>query len=310
MNGTAAQSIAANTFKDNSLKRLIISNSNGSGVSLSGALDIYGSLTYTGTGKLFVTNDNLTLKSNASATAWVGDMTGNSITGEVTVERYITQHKAWRLLSVPTHGTQTIKEAWQENSTGGSSNPVPGYGTQITSPSTSWAADGFDLKSASPSMKTYDAVSDSWIGVPTTNITSLPNIDGYLLYVRGDRLATGTSSPVTSTTLRTKGKLYKGLLPPLTAIPDKYMSVGNPYASPIDFIQLTRGNGIDNKFYAFDPFITGYYGYGGFQVLSAVNGWKPVPEIQPSNLAKLSLCTLQRYRVYSRQIILLPFLKV
>ncbi|MEO7045049.1 MAG: T9SS type A sorting domain-containing protein, partial [Ferruginibacter sp.] len=178
----------------------------------------------------------------------------------------------------------------------------PGFGTQITSPSASWAADGFDLKSASPSMKTYDAASDSWIGVPTTNTTLIPNINGYLLYVRGDRLATGTASPVTSTTLRTKGKLYKGTLPALTAIPDTYMSVGNPYASPIDFAQLTIGNGIDNKFYAFDPFIYGYYGYGGYQVISAAYGWKPVPggsPVYPTGIANSTIQSGEAFFVHA-----------
>lgn len=281
MNGSTAQTITTQSFFNNAIKDLIINNSSVSGVSLGGPIDIYGSLTFSGTGKKLNTNDTLTLKSNINGTAWVGDLTGNTISGKVTVERYITNHKAWRLLSVPTFGIQTIKSAWQENSTGGGSDPVPGFGTQITSPSSTWLADGFDLKSSAPSMKTYDPVSDGWIGVATTNATNIANNNGYLLYVRGNRLATGTASPVTSTTLRTKGKLYSGTLPALTAIPDKYMSVGNPYASAIDFTQITLGNGIDNKFYVFDPFIAGYYGYGGFQVISAVNGWKPIPGGSP-----------------------------
>ena len=114
MNGSIAQTIPANAFQNNALKNLIISNTNAAGVTLGGALDIYGSLTYSGTGKKLTTNDMLTLKSTASNTAWVGDMTGNTITGKVTVERYISARKAWRLLSVPTNTTQTIQQAWQE----------------------------------------------------------------------------------------------------------------------------------------------------------------------------------------------------
>ncbi|MEO7045052.1 MAG: hypothetical protein ABI091_07060, partial [Ferruginibacter sp.] len=143
MIGSSAQTIPSNTFYDNAVNNLVINNSSVSGVSLGGAVDVYRSLTYSGIGKILHTNDTLTLKSNINGTAWVGDLTGNTVSGKVTVERYITQYKAWRLLSIPTFSTQTIKEAWQENSTGGSSNPVPGFGTQITSPSASWAADGF-----------------------------------------------------------------------------------------------------------------------------------------------------------------------
>ncbi|KAA9034255.1 hypothetical protein FW778_22860, partial [Ginsengibacter hankyongi] len=51
MNGSAAQTIPANAFVNNALNNLIISNTHASGVSLGGALDIYNSVTFSGTGK-------------------------------------------------------------------------------------------------------------------------------------------------------------------------------------------------------------------------------------------------------------------
>ncbi|KAA9034499.1 hypothetical protein FW778_21930, partial [Ginsengibacter hankyongi] len=51
MNGSAAQTIPAGAFQNNALNNLIISNTNASGVSLGGALDIYNSVTFSGTGK-------------------------------------------------------------------------------------------------------------------------------------------------------------------------------------------------------------------------------------------------------------------
>ena len=60
------------------------------------------------------TGGNLTLKSTINGTAWLAPVNGGSVTGNVTVERYIPQNafRAWRLLSVPVHGTQTFHQAW------------------------------------------------------------------------------------------------------------------------------------------------------------------------------------------------------
>jgi hypothetical protein len=79
----------------------------------------------------------LTLRSNITRTAQVaqGPVAGNYISGNVTVERFIPQlgKRAWRMLSIPTTGSQTIKQSWQE----GQAPMVvgtPGYGTLLTGP--------------------------------------------------------------------------------------------------------------------------------------------------------------------------------
>ena len=145
MNGSIAQTIPASAFQNNSLKNLIISNTSAAGVTLGGALDINGSLTYSGIGKKLTTNDVLTLKSTALNTAWVGDMTGNTITGKVTVERYISAHKAWQFLSIPTNTTQTVKQTWQEGC-GTNLSCIANFGTQITG--AGGTAAGFDVYTA------------------------------------------------------------------------------------------------------------------------------------------------------------------
>ena len=155
MTGSSGQTIAANTFLNNGLNNLIVSNTSSSGVTLGGALDLYGSLTYSGIGMKLVTNDSLTLKSTAFNTARVGNMTGDTIIGKVTVERYIANHKAWQFLAIPTNTTQTVKQSWQEGATNIDSDLVKGYGTQITGPG--GTAAGFDLYTPTPSMKTYDS---------------------------------------------------------------------------------------------------------------------------------------------------------
>ena len=268
MNGASSQVIPANVFQNNALKDLIISNTSAAGVSLGGALDIYGSLTYSGTGMKLNTNDTLTLKSTALNTAWVGDMTGNTITGKVTVEHYSAAHKAWRFLSVPTNTTQTIKQTWQEGATTMSSDPVPGFGTQVTSNRATWSADGFDLYSAGgPSLKTYDPNTNTWIGVASTNVTFPVPQTGYMTFVRGERNANAFNSIPTATVLRTKGNLYTGDQPAIAVAASKFAAIGNPYAATLDMRNISR-TGIKDFFYLWDPKLSGAYGLGGYQTFS------------------------------------------
>src|SRR6185437_11854478 len=98
--GTNAQVTPASPFVNNAVNDLIVSNTSATGISFNGAVDIYNSLTYSGVVMKLTTNDNLTFKSTATNTAWLGDMTGNTITGKATVERYLPSRKAWRFLSV------------------------------------------------------------------------------------------------------------------------------------------------------------------------------------------------------------------
>ena len=266
MTGTAAQTIPANIFQNNQVKNLIIHNSSAA-VSLSGSLDISESLTFSGTGNNFSTNDFLTLKSSASKTAWVGDVTGNTITGKVMVERYISARKAWRFLSVPTNSTQTIKQAWQEGAASTVANPVPGYGIQVTSNKSSWAADGFDAYSPSgPSVKTYNPVTNAWVDIGSTNGTFSSSPIGYMTFVRGDRPSSTTAA---ATVLRTKGNLYTGDQSPVTVAANSFTAIGNPYASAIDMRMINK-TGIREFFYTWDPNLSGGFGLGAFQTFSLV----------------------------------------
>ena len=70
---------------------LIISNA--AGVSLAGKVDVYNSLTYGVNNGTLNTNGNLTLKSTADNTAWIGDMTNHNINGDVTAP---TRRNFWR----------------------------------------------------------------------------------------------------------------------------------------------------------------------------------------------------------------------
>ena len=142
--GLSPQTIAAQTFVNNTVKNLIISNNS---VNLAGQQNITGRLSFGSSNDTLYTNDNLVLKSSAAGTATVGDITkggsqtGNAVIGKVSIERYISAKRAWRLIATPivSSSLATINSSWQEGST--STDPNPGYGTQITGGT---IANGFD----------------------------------------------------------------------------------------------------------------------------------------------------------------------
>ena len=280
MKGSSAQSIAGSMFTNKTIKNLIVSNTSATGLSVSSAandtLKITAALTFGDPSAKINTGDNITLVSDTYGTARVGIVgSGNTITGKVTVECYINtgtatgQHgKAWQFLSVPTSG-QTVKESWMEN--GG----TPGnYGTMISSPGGTGA--GFDMYSVAPSIKYFSDVTGNWKAVANTN-DLISNSQGYMLFVRGDRSVTSTTAPANATVLRTKGTLFVGDQPAITVKANKFQSIANSYASPIDFSLITKDANVDDAFYIYDPYLYGTYGVGGYQTLSSVNNWKPVP---------------------------------
>jgi len=289
MNGTGAQSIPAGIFQDNKVLNLIVGNSSDEGLTLNGPLDVYRSLTFTSEGKRLNTGGHLVFKSTASGTAWLGDITGKIINGDATVERFIptglTHGKSWQFISVPVSGTQTVKQAWQEGNAP-MGNLVPGYGTIITANIPGATALGFDVATpvaSGPGMKVYNPVTNNWDGIANTSSLPIGNTKGYFVFVRGDRSVTTSTAPATPTILRAKGRLFtasSGEQPTATTIlPDAFESIGNPYASAIDFEQISKPGPafVDNTFYVWDPLLPGSQGLGGYQTISAVNGFKPVP---------------------------------
>lgn len=280
MKGSAAQTIAGSMFANKTIKNLIVSNS-GTGLSVSSVandtLKITGAITFGNSSSAFNTGDNIDIVSGINATANIGIVNpGNIITGKVIVERYIptgTIHgKSWQFLAAPTNG-ETIKESWME---GGVKPMTPnGYGAWITG--TTGTAGGFDAYSVAPAMKTYSPVTDGWVTVGNPAATPIHNDNGYMLFVRGDRFVfnfSGANSTPDQTTLRTKGTLLTGTLPAVIVSAGKYQSIGNPYASRIEFSKLSRNN-VDDVFYLWDPLLYGYYGFGGYQTLSGINNYQP-----------------------------------
>ena len=293
-NGSAPQTIPAAIFQNNALKNLIISNSSVAGLTLGGALDVYQSVTYGAPGTNLNTGGFLTLKSTVNETASLGNMTGHTISGDVTVERFIAtgtgsasyHAKAWELIAVPTQG-QTIKQSWQEGATatnasspsaGSAGNPKAGYGTMLTSDviaAATQSTPGFDVfTSTGPSIKTYNFLTDTYLGPLNTDLTPIYNQKGWFLLIRGDRSVYTSSAAPVPTVLRTKGTLFTPAnLPPVTnVVAGKSESVGNPYASAIDLRNITRTGGVAEFVLVYDPRLGGSNSLGAFQTLYLSGG--------------------------------------
>ena len=248
------------------LKDLTINT--GASATLGTALDITagaapGTVTVTGT---LNTAGLLTIKSNATGTARVGPSTG-AISGNVTVERYVQAHRAWRFLAAPVQSATapTINAAWQEGLTTASANPnlYPGFGTHITGGNNT--ALGFDVNPSGSFSTKESTVPNSWSNIPNTITQKVSDQEGYMVFVRGSRannLSQGQYATADATTLRIKGALKTG--------PQTYTNgtglkvIGNPYASAIS-LPHTYGtvNGPMN-YSVWDPLITGTNSVGGF----------------------------------------------
>jgi|GEM_PF-1588309 len=232
-----------------------------------------------GSGSALTTNGNLTLKSNNFGTASIAeipqDANGNplgTITGDVTVERYINtgtgagQHgKAWLFLSTPTTG-QTIKQSWMENQAPGVVGQ-PGYGIQLTGA----AGQGWDRTSPSPSIKEFDLSDPTGFKGASGSGRLLYNPKGWMVFVRGDRTVNGQSvTAPTPTVLRSKGTILTGKQSFTLSTPtESFTSVGNPYPSAID---MTKILGDQSTFYIWNSSETGIYGYGKYEGYSYVDG--------------------------------------
>jgi len=258
---TGAQAIPANTFATNYIKNLTINNTNG--VILAGELNLTGILAPTaGT---FTTGNLLTLKSNENTTAMIAPVTG-SISGQMTVERYIPSKRAFRFLSSSVDATATVNPAraatinanWQENKV-----DLPGWGTDITGAGA--PNNGFDTSgSNNPSLYTYlnnnTGTGNSWIAATSTDVPLVAGVP-YRILVRGDRTINQhlNASPSTVTTLRVYGNARTGNVTytDLTTNPSRYVFVGNPYQAPIDIKSvLAASTGFSSNFYnMWDPTI-------------------------------------------------------
>jgi len=273
LNGKAEQNISGGMEIFNNL-----TNNNTVGVNINNDIGIYKTFSLGAKSKTILNTGNIHLKSDKNNTANVAAIPINAEiiykTGLFIAERFVSEHpKSWQFLSACTK-EQTIKDSWQEGNISGG-NIKPGYGTQITSNLANAIDLGFDKFSVNPSMKTYNSLINNWVGVPNTKDMLINNSAGYMIFIRGDRSVVNIDQPAVATTLRTKGKLYSpGTEAPasLNITANTFTSVGNPYASAINFDKIIKSEGIDQSYYIWDPKLTSgqssSYGFGGYRTIS------------------------------------------
>lgn len=199
---------------------------------------------------------SITLRSTGTGTASIGSSAG-TISGNVTVERYFSNKRAWRLLGIPfSNSSQSIKAAWMEGAANAAANPSPGYGTHITTFTGDLNASDFDATKPSSSIRIYlaDAFASDAFHTPNTTTNSITSNPAYFLYVRGDRSVDRTSNSASSaTTLRINGTVRQGnVTAGITGI--NFSLIPNPYPSPIDFdaVKAITANSTINTFYVWD----------------------------------------------------------
>ncbi|MBB1284653.1 T9SS type A sorting domain-containing protein [Flavisolibacter sp. BT320] len=303
--GSTAQTIAANTFANNTVKNLVISNN----VSLNGPLNLTGTLSFGEVNnRIFTTNHHLTLASSASVTARIADITnngvnaGNAITGNVVVERFIPQHSSrrYRLVTAPVKGV-SINQAWQEGRTwNGVTTETSGNGTLITGQqqgtATNAASKGFDfwpaIAGGGASVRKYVGSSSAssnidatFAPVDNTVTAGFSSHEAYLVYIRGDRsVSTGTAAG--SALLRAKGPLKQETAYTIpVSNTQSHTLIGNPYASPINFQKLYADNStkIQPWYWTWQASLGSNMGGYVLMLPDGEGGYEPVPSVSGSS---------------------------
>ncbi|MCE5345625.1 MAG: DUF2341 domain-containing protein [Bacteroidales bacterium] len=230
LNGTALQSLGPGTFNGNKIKNLIINNS--SGVSLLNTLKVKGVVLVTN-GNLS-SNGNLILTSTASGTALIDGSGSGTVTGNVTMERYLSSGFGYKYFSSPFQAA-TVGEF--------------GDDMNLASPFTSfYRYDENRTVSGLPA--------SGWVSYKTT--TNLLNpLAGYAVNFGSNSAAntvdvTGVvNNGSVSATLYNHNQIYtKG-----------FNLVGNPYPSPIDWdLVKSLNTNIDDAVYYFKASASDQYG--------------------------------------------------
>jgi hypothetical protein len=267
----------------NVLNNVTVNRSSGT-LSLGNKLVVLNS--YTPTAGVLTTGGYLHIRSTASNTARIaaGSSGGGYISGDVTVERYISaaynvvspgapNNRAWRLLGSVTSGS-TINAAWQEGKVNTSVSlnvaaDVAGYGTHITG--SGGSSNGFDVtQNNAASLYDWDQTAQDWRIINSTSGT-LDAQKGYLLFVRGNRDNINTINTTTgnsNTVLRAKGTLLQGTQTFFgLASNEQFSLVTNPYAAPISWSSViaTNSGNFKGSINVWDPNINTR---GGFTAIS------------------------------------------
>ena len=276
MLGTGTLYLDQTTFgTTNTLNNLTI-NSSGT-VTLGNTLNIHGTLTpVAGT---LTTGSNLTLLSDSTGTGRIDQVLG-TISGNVTVQRYISPKAARKFSFICSPISQSIRNSWQQQvyiTGAGNGGAACGSTTGDGGSTDKYNTNGFDVtQTNTPSMFSYNATKvngSRYVSVSNTDQTNLVPGTGYILNIRGNRnsstvtclnqLETGSPTPPEAVTLSVTGTVSFGAKTYTlydTAL-SKYTLLGNPYPSQISYTAFQASNSANtyNKMWTYSPFGIGNY---------------------------------------------------
>jgi hypothetical protein len=222
--GSTPQSVVSNRFAGSSLRNLTVANA--AGVSITGPLGVTGAVLVQ-TGEL-ASSGNLTLVSDATRTAFIDGSGAGTVSGNVTMQRYLPSKFGYRYFSSP-FVASTVNEF----------------------------ADDMDLASSWPMLYRYDEsrTSSGWVSY-TTGTALLSPMEGYAVNF-GSLAVTGT---VDLTGEVTNGSVAVTLYNHNCPYTKGFNLVGNPYPSAVDWNAAgwTKTN-IDNALYFFRGSTTDEY---------------------------------------------------
>ncbi|MDT0294108.1 GEVED domain-containing protein [Mesonia ostreae] len=207
-----------------------------------------------------ITNDgDMVFKSTATSDGELAAVpASSSIIGDMTVERYMSDNRSYRMISSPVTTTSSIQANWQEGATSATENPNPGYGTHITGSES--GDNGFDATiTGNPSLFTLNATSQAFDAVDNTNVNMLNAGEGYLIFVRGDRdIDLSSNDSHSATTLRTTGSMLTGTFTEDTNVSNiqgEFNMVANPYQSAVNInLVIADSDNLNANFaYVYDP---------------------------------------------------------
>lgn len=246
-------------------------------VTLGNALNVLG--TVTPTAGTLASAGNLTLISNASGTARVDQVLG-SITGNVSIQRYISSKSARRYSFIGSPVAQSVRSAWQNQiyiTGSGTGGAICGSTSGDGGTTDKYNSNGFDVSQVNAAtVMNYTASTTNgshYVGISNTESTSLTPGVGYVVNIRGNRnsqtvscsnqLANTSPTAPEEVTLSATGTLTQGDVSVTLNDPfvHKFTLLANPYPSQISFSAFQSANSgtISNKMWTYSPFGSGNY---------------------------------------------------
>jgi hypothetical protein len=291
---------------NNTLRNLTINAGTSRTVTLGSALNITSGsasgIVTVGSGSTLNTGGFLTLKSDVSGTASIGNSAG-TISGDVTAERYISgAGRKWRFLSTPVVG-QTLANWGSQFYITGPGTAGATIGSANSNGFATTRSNLLGIPTTTSSVRRYvestaGDLNVGWTDLGSNTSASLTPGVGYRVFIRGpitgnysiDTLAIGSSANSQDQalfTLNQTGSITNTVNAGTVNLPVTFTSnngtandgwnlVGNPYPSNIDWnASGWTKTAVSGTFYIYSPTLNVYGSYDGLTGVNSINRYIP-----------------------------------